>query len=151
MIDNKPMIGIRRPRAITALSIFFFVGAVISFTASMSLLISNSFLDSMWRLNPRAHENLSSLGLWAVMLLSTVSLCCLAAASGLWTISRWGYWLAVGLIATNLIGDITNVVLGTEPRAIVGIPIAGLILGYLMTRKVRALFSNKGLTEAMRR
>jgi hypothetical protein len=42
------------------------------------------------RLNPRVHENLSSLGFWAVVLLSTVSMFCVAAAIGLWRTSRLG-------------------------------------------------------------
>ena len=125
---------------ITALSIFFLAGAAISLTASLSLLRPNSFLESMWRLNPRAQENLSSLGLWAVLLLAIVSLFCATAAIGLWRGSRWGHWLAICLIATNLIGDITNVVLGTEPRAIAGIPIAAAILLYLLSKKVRRSF-----------
>ena len=129
-----------RPRGITALSIFFLAGAAISLTASFSLLRPNSFLQSMWRLNPRAQENLSSLGLWAVLLMATVSVFCAAAAIGLWRGSGWGYWVAIGLIATNLIGDITNVLLGTEPRAIIGIPIAGAILLYLLSKKVRRSF-----------
>ncbi|HEY3037970.1 MAG TPA: hypothetical protein VGJ66_04490 [Pyrinomonadaceae bacterium] len=70
-----------RLRGITALSIFFLAGAAISLTASL-LLRPNSFLESMWRLNPRAQENLSSLGLWAVLLLAIVSLFCATAAIG---------------------------------------------------------------------
>jgi uncharacterized membrane protein (DUF2068 family) len=136
-----------RLRGITALSIFFLAGSAISLTASLSLLRPNSFLESMWRLNPRAHENLSSLGLWAVLLLAIVSLFCAAAAIGLWRGSRWGHRLAIGLIATNLIGDITNVMLGTEPRAIVGIPIAGAILLYLLRKKVRSSFRRTGNLE----
>jgi hypothetical protein len=53
----------------------------------------------------------------------------------------WGYWLAVGLIAINLIGDITNVLLETERKAIVGVPIAIAILAYLMSKEVRKFFS----------
>ena len=128
--------GTRRPRLITALSIFFMVGAVISLTASISLLRPNSFLQSMWRLNPRAHENLSSLGLWAVALLSSVSLLCAGAAIGLWQESRWGYRIAIGLMMVQLIGNLTNVVLGTEPRAIVGVPIAAGILIYLIHKRL---------------
>ncbi len=94
----------------------------------------------MWRLNPRALGNLSSPGLWAALLLAIVSLFCATAAIGLRRGSRWGHWLAIGLIATNLIGDITNVLLGTEPRAIVGIPIAGAILLYLLSKKVQRSF-----------
>lgn len=95
----------------------------------------------MWLLNPRAQENLSSLGLWAVVILTPVSIFCAAAAVGLWRGSRWEYWLAIGLMVTNLLGDVTNVVLGTEPRAIMGVPIAAAILVYLITRKkVREFF-----------
>ena len=130
----------QRLRGITALSIFFLAGAAISLTASLSLLRPNNFLESMWLLNPRAQENLSSLGLWAVLLLATVSVFCAAAAIGLWRGSRWGHWLAIGLIAMNLIGDVTNVLLGTEPRAIVGIPIAAAILLYLLSKRVRSSF-----------
>jgi hypothetical protein len=131
-----------RPRSITAFSIFFAAGATISFIAGISLLRPNTFLEPIWRANPHAHENLSSLGLWAVLLLSTVSMLCAAAAIGLWRGSRWGYWLAVGLILTNLLGNVINVALGTEPRAIVGVPIAAALLAYLiMSKKVQEFFS----------
>jgi hypothetical protein len=113
-----------------------------SLIASISLLLPNGFLELVWRLNPRAHENLSGLSLWAVLILSTVSMCCAAAAIGLWRGSRWGHWLAVGLILTNLLGNVTNVVLGTEPRAIVGVPITASLLAYLIvSKKVREFFS----------
>ena len=131
-----------RPHLVTALSVFFLVGAAISLTASLSLFQPNSFLEPMWRLNIRAHRNFSSLGLWAVVMLSAVSALCAAAALGLWRGSKWGYWLAVGLMATNLVGDATNVVLGIEPRAIVGVPIATAVLAYLLLSKtVRHFFS----------
>lgn len=131
-----------RPRAITALSIFFVAGATISLIAGISLLRPNSFLEPMWRVNPRAHEKLSRLSLWAVLLLSTVSMLCAAAAIGLWRGSRWGYWFAVGLIVINLLGNVSNVALGTEPRAIVGVPIAAALLAYLIvSEKVRDFFS----------
>jgi hypothetical protein len=130
----------RRPWGITALSVFFLIGAAISLTASVSLLLPGSFLKWMWRINPRAHENLNSLGLWAAFLMLTVSMFCAAASLGLWWTSRWGYWFAVGLITINLIGDLINVVLGTEPRAIVGVPVAAAILAYLISKRVRTVF-----------
>ena len=136
-----------RPRPITALSIFFLAGAAISLTASISLLRPNNFLESMWRLNPRAHASLSSVGLFAVLLLSTVSVLCAVAAIGLWRGSRLGYLLAVVLIAINLLGSVTNVLLGTEPRAIVGVPIAAAILAYLLSKRVRLLFLGSPATD----
>ena len=143
MFHERTATTAHRPRGITALSIFFLAGAAISLTASLSLLRRNSFLESMWRLNPRAQENLSSLGLWAVLLLAVVSLFCATAAIGLWRGSRWGHWLALGLITINLIGGVINVLLGTEPRAIVGVPIAATMLAYLMSKRVQDYFSGR--------
>lgn len=129
-----------RPRAITALSIFFLVGAVLSFTSNVSLLLPGSFLEPMWRLNPRAHDSLTRIGLWAVALLFFVSVSCAAAAIGLWNGSRWGHRLAVSLIGLNLLGDVANVLSGIEPRAIVGVPVAIAILIYLTSTRVRRFF-----------
>jgi hypothetical protein len=125
---------------ITALTVFFLAGAAISLTAGVSLFLPDSFRESIWRLNPRAHEKLTSLGVWGSILLTTVSALCAAAAIGLWRRLRWGYWITVCLIGINLIANVTNVLLGTEPRAIVGIPIAAAILAYLMRKKVREAF-----------
>jgi uncharacterized membrane protein (DUF2068 family) len=124
------------------LSIFFAAGAVISFPASISLIFPNSFLGFMWRLNPRAQASLITLGIWAVVLMFVVSVSCAAAAIGLWRGSRWGHRVAVGLIAINLVGDLLNTLRGIEPRAIIGVPIAGAILMYLLSRKVRMRFNS---------
>ncbi len=131
----------RRTWGITALSAFFLLGAVISLGAGVSLAFPKGLLESMWRLNPRAHVSLSSLGVWAILLLLTVSILCAVASVGLWRGSRLGYWTAVSLIAINLIGDVTNVMLGTEPKAIIGIPIAASLLVYLLRKRIRNAFS----------
>ena len=136
MTDESKM----RPRAITALGVFFLVGAVLSFTSSVSLIIPGSFLEPIWRLNSRAHDSLIRLRLWAVVLMLVVSVCCAAAAIGLWYGSRWGHRLAVSLIGINLVGDIIIVLIGTERRAIVGVPVAAAILVYLMSARVRRFF-----------
>lgn len=48
--------------------------------------------------------------------------------------------MTVVLLCVNLLGDITNVALGIEPRAAIGIPIVLVILAFLMRRKVRRFF-----------
>jgi hypothetical protein len=96
--------------------------------------------EPIWRLNPRKHGNLSSLSIRACY-----AVCCFGVlrGSGDRTLAGFqvGHWLAVGLIAINLLGGVTNVLLGTEPRAIVGVPITVAILAYLMSNKVREFFS----------
>ena len=129
-----------RPVGITLLSIFFSFGTLISFTVFISLLFPGSFLEPMWRLNPRAHEAFASVGAWAVVLMFAVCVSCALAALGLWRGARWGYRLALALLVINMLGDIANVILGTEPGAIAGVPIVIAILTYLMSRRVRRFF-----------
>lgn len=81
------------------------------------------------------------MGAWAIVLMLVVSLACATAAIGLWRGARWGYWLAVALLAINMLGDIINVVTGTEPRAAVGIPITLAILLFMMIKRVRRFFA----------
>ena len=133
-----------RPAGITALSIFFLFGTTASFISFVSLLFPGSFLEPMWRLNPRAREGFASIGVWAIVLMCAVSVACASAAVGLWRGARWGYWLAVALLAINLLGDIVNVALGIEPGAVVGVPIALGILAYMMTKRVRRFFGRQG-------
>src|SRR3712207_4291578 len=109
-----------RPLGITALSIFFLFGTAASLLSSVSLLFPGSFLEPMWRLNPRAREGFADMGAWAVVLMCAVCVSCASAAVGLWRGTQWGYWLAVALLACNLLGDVANVLTGTEPRAAVG-------------------------------
>ena len=130
----------KRPIGITALSVFFLFGALASFLSFVSLLFPGSFLEPMWRLNPRAREGFTNIGAWAIVLMCVVCIACALAAAGLWRGTRWGYWLAVALLAVNLLGDIVNVVLGTEPRAAVGIPIVIVILVFLMGKRVKQFF-----------
>lgn len=133
-----------RPTGITALSIFFVFGAAASFVSFASLLFPGSFLEPMWRINPRARVGFASMGVWAIVLMCAVSVACASAAAGLWRGARWGYGLAVALLAINLLGDIANVLLGTEPRAAVGVPIAIAILMFLMSKRVKDFFRKTG-------
>ncbi|HEV2826033.1 MAG TPA: hypothetical protein VGW76_00415 [Pyrinomonadaceae bacterium] len=130
-----------RPTGITALIIFFLVGTLISFLAGLSLLFPSALFEAMWRVNPHGHEGLLRIGFWGVGLLFAASASCAAAAVGLWCRTRWGHMLAITLIAVNLLSDLINTVLGIEPRAIVGVPIALAILLYLLTRRVRNYFT----------
>src|SRR5712664_918730 len=98
----------------------------------------------MWRLNPRGHDGLVHIGLWAVALLFAASLACAAAGIGLWRRTRWGHATAITLIAINLFSDLVNAVVGTEPRAIVGVPIAFALILYLMSKRVRVFFKGAG-------
>jgi len=125
---------------INALSIFFAFGACASFLSFVSLLFPGSFLEPMWRLNPRARIAFFGMGNWALILLCVVCIACAMAAVGLWRRQRWAYWLAVGLLLVNLFGDLANVALGNEPRAAIGIPIVIAVLLDLTRPGIRTAF-----------
>jgi len=142
--------GQKRPLGIAALSVFFLVGSLISFTAGVMLLVQGGVLEPMWRLNPHGHEGLLRIGLWGVVLLFGAATLCAAAAIGLWRRAGWGHKIAIALIAINLLGDLVNTILGTEPRAIVGVPITLALLFYLMTKRVRNYFARRTADSAVR-
>ena len=133
----------KRPLGITALSGFALVGAVVAGVAAVSLAFPGSPLEPMWRLNPRGHQGLERIDGWAVLLLAVVSGACVIAGTGLWRRRRWGYAIAVAGLSIHLIGDILNVVSGTEPRAIIGIPIVVVLLAYLRRPHVRSAFAGR--------
>jgi uncharacterized membrane protein (DUF2068 family) len=131
----------KRPVGIAALAIFSFVAAVIAGVAAASLAFPGSPLEPMWQLNPRGHDVLARMHVWAALLLAIVSCACAITGIGLWLARRWGYALAIVGLSIHLVGDILNVVLGIEPRAIIGIPIVIALLVYLSRRDVRSAFT----------
>lgn len=129
-----------RSTIVTAFVAFFALGACIAFVAAVALLTPGGFLEPIWRLNPRAQIAFASLGGWSIVLMSGVSALCLSAAVGLWRRKRWGYYLAIAILIINLIGDTTNVLLGTERRAVIGIPVALILLWLLSRRSMHTYF-----------
>lgn len=130
----------KRPFVVTLLIILFVIGTIASLLSVVALTFPGSFLETVWRANPHAREGFARIGGWAVVLMSVVFVACLLAAVGLWRGLRWGYWLTVAMLTVNLVGSVVNVVTGTEPRAIVGIPIVLILLFYLMRNTTREYF-----------
>ena len=129
----------RRSFGLTLLSAFFVSGAVMAFLSFLGLLLPAGILEPMWRLNPRAHAGLSQLRGWGLALMLVVSIACASTAVGLWNRARWGLWLAVVLLGANLVGDVVTALRG-DLRPLIGIPIAGALILYLLSARTRAQF-----------
>ena len=125
-----------RPFVVTVLIVLFVIGVIASLISIISLTFPGTFLEPVWKLNPRAREGFAGMGGWSIVLMSVVCVTCLLTAIGLWRGLRWGYWLAVVVLIINMVGNIVNVLVGTDRRAIVGIPIVLLLLIYLWRSKV---------------
>ena len=126
---------------LTALVLFFAFGALASGTSAVTLAIPGTPLDELWRLNPRGHSSLIGIGNWAVVLMVAVCVACSAAARGLVIRAAWGRWLAIGIVATNLVGDVFNAAVLGDLRTLIGIPIAAAIIAYLMRPSTKSAFS----------
>jgi len=125
----------RRPTGITALSYFFVFGTLMSGLAAMMLIFRGGVLEPLWRLNPCARDSFIAMGSWALLLMAIVCFACAAAAVGLRRLTRWGFWTALIILATNLVGDLTNAFIGGDWRTLIGLPIGGLMLAYLIRQR----------------
>jgi uncharacterized membrane protein (DUF2068 family) len=71
-----------------------------------------------------------------------VATACALSAVGLWIRARWGQRLALVLLAVNLVGDTTNAFLRGDLRTLIGLPIAGALIAYLLSARVRSHFTS---------
>lgn len=120
------------------LVIFFAAGAVICLVTMLSLAFPGGFLEPIWQLKPQARVEFQQIGNWSVALMGVVGVACGLAAVGLARHAEWGRRLAIGILIVNLVGDTLNAILRHDPITLIGLPIGGLMIWYLV-RKGRAL------------
>jgi hypothetical protein len=94
----------------------------------------------MWALNPRAYNELAPSGkaVGIPFLLLAVTLA--VAGLGWFKRRRWGWQLAGVIIATQVLGDFVNVVLGHIVQGGIGVAIAGALLVCILRPNMRAAF-----------
>lgn len=122
-----------RPAGVTAISLFFVFGALMSALAAALLLLPGTALDALWRINPRGHAGFVAMGNQAVLLMAVVCGSCAIVATGLWQRRKFGYWSAGVMLSINLAGDTWNAITYRDWRTLIGLPIAGLMIGYLVS------------------
>jgi hypothetical protein len=125
---------------IAAFGAFLFFGAAMALFAAVTLLFPGTFLDKAWALNPVAHRQLALIGRPVALLFLLLSAALAIAGLGWLRRRRWGWLLAVVIIAIQFAGDLGNAFLGQPLRGAVGAAIAGALLFYLLTPQVREGF-----------
>ena len=111
---------------------FFAFGAVMCVLTIGLLLFPGGALDSLWRANPDARLAFQSMGYWSLVLMLGVGTACLFAAVGLWRAKPWGTWLALIILSVNMLGDLTNVFVRHDYRGLIGVPVAGAMIFFLL-------------------
>ncbi|MFZ0289987.1 MAG: hypothetical protein WB616_15285 [Candidatus Sulfotelmatobacter sp.] len=120
--------------------IFLFFGATMAFLAGATLIWRGTALDRIWVLNAAAYKQLAPLGRMVGVLFLLLSATLALAGTGWFRRRRWGWRLAVVIIATQVLGDVVNCVRGNLLRGGTGVIIAGALLLYLLQPKTRAAF-----------
>jgi hypothetical protein len=133
--------GNGKPPGFAAIGVFLFFGASMASLAATTLLLPGTPLDRVWILNPMAYKQLSSLGGKVGILFLLLAVLLVLSGVGWFRRRLWGWRLAVAIIATQVLGDITNLVRGDWLRGGTGFIIGSALLLYLLTPRVRAAFS----------
>lgn len=131
----------RRPIGFSAVGVFLFFGSAMAGLAATTLLKPGTFLDRAWRLNPTGYRQLSPLGTKVGLLFVLLSAALLASGIGWFRRRRWGWRMAATIIAIQVLGDIVNLARGDLLRGGLGVVIAGALLLYLLSRRIKAAFS----------
>jgi hypothetical protein len=115
------------------LVLFFAAGALICLITTLALAFPGSFLESIWQLKPEARLQFLQVGRgFSIALMLLVGGACGASALGLARNAHWGRWLAIAVLVINVIGDSLNVLLRHDPKTLIGLPIGGLMILYLL-------------------
>ena len=120
----------------TLLVVFFTAGALICLIVVFALVFPDGYLESIWRLKPEARTQFHTIGTGiSIGLMTVVAAACGSAAVGLAKGADWGRRVAIGVLAINLLGDSFNALLMRDPKTLIGLPIGGLIILYLVKTK----------------
>jgi hypothetical protein len=124
----------------TLLTIFFSAGALICLVTILALAFPGSFLESIWRLKPEGRVQFLQIGRGiSIALMLIVGSACAASAIGLARNAEWGRKLALAVLVLNVIGDSLNALLRHDPRTLIGVPIGGLMIWYLLRRNPKQI------------
>jgi hypothetical protein len=115
---------------------FFAAGALISLVVMLVLVFPGNNLESVWRLKPEARTQFQTIGRGAsAPLMAIVATGCGFAAVGLARNTEWGRRLAIGILTINLIGDSLHALFTRDPKTLIGLPIGGLMILFLVRTK----------------
>ena len=117
------------------LVIFFTAGALVCLLVVLTLAFPGGPLDSIWRLKPEAQTQFQQIGGASIVLMTLVGAACGLAGIGLARNAQWGRRLAIGVLTVNLIGDSFNAWLRHDPKTLIGLPIGGLMIWYLLSKR----------------
>jgi hypothetical protein len=124
-----------------ALGVFWIFAALMAALAGVTLVCSGTPLDRIWALNKPAYALLLPIArvVGPLFLVFSATMVCIIV--GWFRRKRWAWWLAIGVLGTQMIGDIVNLARGDFSRGSAGVVIATAMLFLLLKRDIRDQFS----------
>ena len=134
-------VGQERSAGTVSFGIFLFFGAAMAALAGATLIWRGTILDGVWKLNPTGYRQLATLGRSVGIVFLLLSGLMAVAGIGWFRRRRWGWGLAVAIIAVQVLGDVVNSLRGDFIRGGIGTTIAGALLLYLFSENVKKSFA----------
>ena len=113
--------------------------------AGTTLIWRGTLLDHMWVLNAPAYRQLAPFGKTVGVSFLVLSAALAAAGVGWFGRRRWGWRLAVVIIATQVLGDLASIFMGHLVRGAAGVTIVSVLLLFLLRPNVRADFTRSAI------
>lgn len=110
------------PRGLIAFGVFLLWGASMAFLAAVTLTWRGTLLDRVWAINPTGHQQLAPFEAKAGILFALLGITLTAAGVG-WLRLVWAWYLAVAIIATQVIGNIASIFQGRTQSGGVSAPL----------------------------
>jgi len=123
-----------------------FFGALMASFAGTTLIWRGSALDRIWALNLTAYKQLAPLGRNVGILFLLLSAALAIAGVGWFKRRLWGWRLAVGIILTQALADLVNLLMGNFVRGGIGLTLAGALLFYILRPEIRTHFLHSRVT-----
>jgi hypothetical protein len=132
-----------RPLGVTAIGVFLLGAAVFASITGMSLLLPNSFIALVWRLNESSLRQFESMGIYssAALLLSVAAVAIIAGVALLQG-RKVGWWIALILFLIQGVGIKIQLQFlnGSMIGDWIGLSVVFLVVAYLSSHKIRKYF-----------
>jgi hypothetical protein len=126
---------------VVIVAVFLLAASVFAVVVLASLLVPGTALDGLWAMKPGSRTTFTGMGAGGGALLVGLAVVLVPTAVGLLRRRRWARWVAIVLLAANVVPDLVRAF--GEPAIFVPIVPVAAILVYLALPVVGRTFRNR--------
>lgn len=130
------------PVAPIVMGLFFVFATAMTALVALTMLTPGGPLDAIWSFKPAAHAQLAAFTPASGAAFAALSFVMAAASVGCFQRRRWGWTLALVLVAANGVGDLARAATGELAEGLFGAAVVAALLYWLSRPATRASFCN---------